>query len=54
MQTQLESLVTHVTQGFESCMNQILTASAETLQKQPAPDVLALENQQLFVQIADL
>lgn len=59
MQTSLESLVSQCTSSFEACMTQVVqaySATQETLQmqKQPAPDALALENQQLCVQVADL
>lgn len=52
-QTPIESLVSKVSQQFELCMAQVLSAYSQ-VQKQPAPDALQLENQGLTMQIAEL
>ena len=39
MQTPIESLVSRVSQQFELCMAQVLSAYSQ-VQKQPAPDAL--------------
>ena len=54
----VQRLIAHISKCFEQCMGLVLgTFNASTAlgqNKQPAPDALALENQQLSNQIADL